>query len=220
MPRLPIPLFWLCLLGVLALALFGHPAGTASALAAEAGGPHAEGAAAGEPSILSFQPPLSIVTLIVFILLLAVLWRFAWGPLSQALHDREHRMEETLRATEHNRAEAERLLAEHRSLMEQTGEKVRSIMEDARKSAQAVGDEVLQKAQAEAEASRQRAERDIITARDQALKEIWGQTTNLAVELAGRVLEREMTSDDHRRLIAAAVAALPPSPNGDGGLHA
>lgn len=180
---------------------------------------HAGGhdAPAAEPNILELKPSLSIATLLVFGLLLAVLWRFAWGPLAKALHDREHNMEHALHAAEHARAEADRLLAEHRAQMAQAADQVRAIIEEARRDAQSTADEILKKAHAESESTRQRAEREIGTARDQALLEIWTKTADLAVTVAGKVLAKQLNPDDHRRLVEVAKNELPAAPNGRGG---
>jgi F-type H+-transporting ATPase subunit b len=181
---------------------------------AEHGGAGQE-APAGQPNILEFQLPLAFWTLVVFVVLLYVLYKFAWGPLSKALHDREHNMEQTLEQAEHARRESEKLLAEHRAQMAAAAEQARSILDDARRAAQTTGNDIVQKAQAEAEASRVRAERDIGNARDQALQEIWSKTADLAVSVAGKVLSRELSPDDQRRLVEVAMSELP-SKSGNG----
>ena len=215
---------------LLALALFlapvargheGHaPAADAHPPAATAhepaAGPHGE-AANTPPNILELKPELALTTLIVFLVLLGVLSKFAWGPLSKALHDREHAIEHSLEQAELARAEGERMLAEHRNQMAQAADEVRKILEEARRDAQATADEIVRKAQAEAEASRQRAEREISTAKDQALLEIWSKTADLAVSVAGKVLTREMNDGDRRRLVEVAMNELPASANGQGG---
>jgi F-type H+-transporting ATPase subunit b len=170
-----------------------------------------------QPNILEAQSPLAIWTLVVFIVLLWVLWKTAWGPLSKALHDREHHMEHTLEQAEQARRDSERLLAEHRAQMAAAADQARAILDDARRAAEATGNEIVQKAQAEAKASAVRAEREIGSARDQALLEIWSKTADLAVSVAGKVLAKELTTDDQRRLVDAAVSELP-SRNGHGSL--
>jgi F-type H+-transporting ATPase subunit b len=176
-----------------------------------------QAAAHEEPNILEFKPSLAIATLVVFLLLLGILWKFAWGPLTVALHDREERMRLTLEETERARADADRLLAEHRLQMEKAGEQVRALLDDARKSALANADEIVKKAQGEADANRERAVRDIGTARDQALQELVTRSADLAVGIAGKVLDREIRPEDHARLIADAMAQLPATPaNGQG----
>lgn len=169
----------------------------------------------GTPNILELKPSLMITTVVVFLTLLAVLWKFAWGPLSEALTERERKHEETVRLAEEARAESARLLAEHKKQMDSAAEQVRQMLDDSRRQADANAQAIASKAQADAEATLARAEREIGTAKDQALNEIWSQTADLAVSVAGKVLSKELSGDDHRRLVAAATAELPS--NGHGG---
>ncbi len=178
--------------------------------------PGADHGGGGQPNILEPQLPLAFWTLVVFLVLLAVLKKFAWGPLSKALHDREHGNLEALAQTERARAEAERLLAENRQEREQAQQRVQAMLDEARRAAQASADEIRRTAQTEAESTKQRALSEISVARDQALTELWSQTAHLAVSVAGKVLNRELNPDDHRRLIAEATADLPEKANGQG----
>jgi F-type H+-transporting ATPase subunit b len=215
-------------LGLLSLALALGPTALAQApkgdhaQAAATPGDPGHGDAAGhkteaEPNILELRPSLAVATVIVFVALLAVLWRFAWGPLSKALNDRERQNEELVRQAEHARAESERLLAEHRAQMAQASDQVRSMLDAARRDAEHAAAETRRQAQADAEASREQARREIETARDQALVDIYTKTADLAVSVAGKVLSRELGPDDQRRLVDAATSELPTSPNGHGG---
>jgi F-type H+-transporting ATPase subunit b len=221
-------------LGLIALALVVTPARTAPAfedspVAAKAaekdhGGteqPHATAGHGGgdeQPNILEFKPSLMLSTLLVFIVLLVVLWKFAWGPLSEALDERERKQEETLRHAEEAKAESARLLAEHKRQMDTAAEQVRQMLEEARKQADVHAQTIVSRAQAEAEGARDRAQREIGIAKDQALSEIWSKTADLAVSVAGKVLSKEMSHDDHRRLVDSAMGELP-SANGHGGRH-
>ncbi len=196
------------------------PAHENSALQAEAEHPAGP---AENPNPLEAQPALAIWTLVVFVVLLLVLRRFAWKPLVEALHQREEHLEHTLVQTEKVRNESEQLLAEHRRLLAQADERVKAIFDKAQKDAQASGEEIVKAARAEADSARDRAQREIATARDQALSEIWNQTADLAVSVAGRVLSKQLDDNDHRRLIDLAIKELPAAPptsNGHGGSHA
>jgi F-type H+-transporting ATPase subunit b len=197
------------------------PAGQEAGHGAAGAGP----AAGGEekPNPMKVEPTLTIWTIIVFLGLLGLLSRFAWRPLAHALHQREEHLEHTLLQTEKARNESEELLAEHRRLMAQADDRVRAMIEKAHKEASASAEEIVKAAQADAEAARERAQREIATARDQALAEIWSQTANVAVSVAGRVLSKDLSADEHRRLLDLAIKELPGSPvssNGHGGQHA
>ncbi|WP_165222864.1 F0F1 ATP synthase subunit B [Aquisphaera insulae] len=204
----------------------GHAPAPAAAPAAahEAETAHHEpGGEAGSNNPLKPEPTLAIWTVLVFLGLLFILRRFAWGPLSEALHHREEHLEHTLMETEKARNESEQLLAEHRRLMAQADDRIKALFDKAQKDAQAAADEIRRLAQADADASRERAQRDIATARDQALAEIWSKTADAAVSVAGRVLCRNLGADEHRRLLDQAIQELPAVTSvmsGQGGAHA
>jgi F-type H+-transporting ATPase subunit b len=186
---------------------------------AVAEGHGAEGQATSEEKkdILEVQSPLAIWTLVVFVCLMLVLRKYAWGPLLKALHEREAHLEHVLLDSEKARNEAEALAEKHRKELSRAADEVRALIDQARKEAEASAASILQKAQAEAEASRHRAEREIAGARDQALMEIWSKTADLAVSVAGKVLSKELVESDHRRLVEVAMGELPA--NGREGSH-
>jgi F-type H+-transporting ATPase subunit b len=196
----------------------------AAAPAHEAAPAHdaSHGGSEGSSNPLELQPGLAIWTVVVFVLLLLLLGRFAWQPLLRALHQREHHLQHVLEETERARNESEALLAEHRRQMARATDEVRALLDKARQDAQATADQLVRQAHDEAEASRQRAQRDIASARDQALAEIWQKAADTAVTVAGRVLSTELTPDDHRRLLDAAIRELPAAAgsNGQGGHRA
>ncbi len=179
----------------------GAPAATAHAPEGEHGG--------GEPNILEFKPSLALATAVVFGLLLVILWRKAWGPLAKALDDREKHQDDLYKQAERARAESERLLAEHRGLMAEAQTQVRGILDEARRDADSTAQQILQKAQTEATATAERAQRDIHQARDEALADIWTRTADLAVSVAGKVLDQDLKPEDRRRLNDLAISQLP-----------
>jgi F-type H+-transporting ATPase subunit b len=162
------------------------------------------------------EPTLAIWTLVVFLGLLAVLTRFAWKPLIHALHEREKHLEHVLMETERARNESESLLSEHRKQMARAADEVRALLDKARQDAQLTAEQIVKLAQSEAESAKQRAQRDIAGARDQALAEIWQKTADMAVSVAGRVLSKELSDTDHRRLLDAAIQELPAAPGANG----
>ena len=161
------------------------------------------------PNITEIQPPLAIYTVIVFGLVLLILGRFAWRPFIRAMHEREAHLQQVLHDSERARNEAEAIAAGHRKQLAGAADEVRALIEQARKDAQVSADAIVKKAQGEAESARERAEREIAGARDQALMEIWSKTADLAVSVAGRVLDKELGESDHRRLVEAALNELP-----------
>lgn len=173
----------------------------------------------GEIDILAAEPSLAIYTVTVFFLLLLLLYRFAWGPISKALEAREQSLESAFREAENARAEAAALLDQHRKQMEQVQDQVRQIMDEANRKAETAYQERLGQARADAEATVERATREISAAKEQAVADLYERSADLAVAVAGQVLRREIAGEEHRRLIEVASQELQAvGPNGQGGL--
>jgi F-type H+-transporting ATPase subunit b len=151
---------------------------------------------------------LGIWTIIVFVLLLLVLRRFAWGPMLDALHQREQYIRTAREEAERSREEAQRLRAQFQAEMDRAAEKVRDLMDQARRDAQHAADDMLARARADVQKERERLHREVGIARDQALQEIWNQTAQLATLISAKAVRRQLNSDDHRRLVDEAITEL------------
>jgi F-type H+-transporting ATPase subunit b len=179
----------------------------ADAGAAGAGQEH--GAEEAQPSPLEFDPDLAVFTFIVFLLLLAVLWKFAWGPIAAALDLREQKIADNIAAAEQCNQEAKKLLAEYEAKLAAARDEVRGILDEARRDAEHAGQEIVAKARADATAEIERGKHEIETATAQALKELAETSANLAVDLAGRIVSSKLNAADHTRLIEEALASFP-----------
>jgi len=150
----------------------------------------------------------SIAALIIFLGLLAILGKYAWGPILQGLQDRENKIRDDLVAAEKAAADAHATLEAYRRELAQAQEKARLIIEQSRKDAERVAADIKASAQIDIAQAKERAERDIQSARDQALAEIYEQTAELATDVARRILQREVNTDDQKRLVDASLAKL------------
>ncbi len=162
--------------------------------------------ASSDPAEL--KTDLAIFTFVIFILLFAILYKFAWGPISAALDTRERGIKENIEAAQRANEEGRSLLAQYESKLAAAQGEVKAIIEEARRDAEHTQQEILAKARADAQAERDRSLREIETATDQALKELAEKSTNLAVELAGKIVQAQVKKSDHDRLISDAVAGF------------
>lgn len=157
---------------------------------------------------------LAIFTFIVFLLLVGILYKFAWGPISHGLEKREHHISDQIAAAERANAEAKQMLAQYEQKLVSAQDEVRAIMEKAHRDAAALQQEILAQARADAAAEMDRAKRDVETAKDQALRELAETSANLAVELAGKVIRAQLDAQKHAQLVTEALAQFhTPSPN-------
>jgi F-type H+-transporting ATPase subunit b len=92
--------------------------------------------------------------------------------------------------------------------MAKAQDQVREMLDEARRNGQRASEELLNKAKADAQAERERGRREIALATDQALQQIAAQTADLAALVSAKAIRRELTPDDHRRLVDEALAEL------------
>jgi F-type H+-transporting ATPase subunit b len=144
-------------------------------------------------------------TAVVFLVLLAVLTKFAWRPLLSGLEKRERRVAEQIAQAEDANRQSQQLLAQHAEKLAAAEAEVRAMLEQARHEAAQSAQRLLDQAKAEALTERQRALRQINAATASALKELAERSATLAVELAGKILHAKLEPRDHARLIEEAV---------------
>ena len=185
----------------------------AHASADSRGGHDAHGAHIGAEGVAKdpseFRSDLAIWTFFVFILLLLVLRKFAWGPIMAGLEHREKVIAEHIAVAEQSEQAAKHLLAEYEAKLAKAQDEVRAVLDEARKHAERTHQEILAKARDDAKTEMDRAVREIETAKDQALISLSEASANNAVSLAGKILEWKMTPADQSALVQRALAGFP-----------
>ena len=151
-----------------------------------------------------FKSDLAIYTFVVFLLLLAILWKFAWGPICEGLQRREQAIADNIATAENAADEARKLTSEYEAKLAGAADEVRKVMDDARRDAEFTSQQIVEKAQAKAAEEGNRMLREVEMAKDAALKEISDGAADLAVDLAGQIVGRELSAGDHNRLIEEA----------------
>jgi F-type H+-transporting ATPase subunit b len=158
-----------------------------------------------DESPLALSADLAIYTFVIFLLLLLVLWKFAWRPISEGLDRREQAIAENIAAAQRSNDEAKKLLAEYELRLNAAQDQVRAILEEARRDAEHTQQEIVAKARADAQAEVQRGRREIETATAQALKQLAETSTTMAIDLAGRIVRTQLSPSDHARLVEEAM---------------
>ncbi|WP_042351015.1 F0F1 ATP synthase subunit B [Bacillus massiliigorillae] len=142
-----------------------------------------------------------LVQLVCFIILLALLRKFAWGPLVNMMKQREEHVANEIDQAEKTRAEAKKYLEEQRALVKQSREEAQTLIENAKKQGEAQRDEIVVAARAEADRLKENAKREIITEREKAVAALREQVASLSVLIASKVIEKELTVADQDKLI-------------------
>lgn len=147
-------------------------------------------------------------TVLVFCIVLWILGKYAWGPILTALQGRERFIRDSLEQAKGAREEAEARLAEYEAKLAAARQEVDAMLEEGRRDNAAMRQREEERAREETEKMLARARREIDIAKETAVKDLFDRATRLSVEVAGRILEREVSAADHSRLIDDAISAL------------
>ena len=162
----------------------------------------------GGIALLDMNPGLVIWTFIAFFIVLFLLSKFAWGPISKALDERAARIHDDLERAEALKTEAEEKLEEYLKKLDGLREEGHAIVNEAQEDARKLKEKMLAEAKSEADAIKERALREVDLARDHALADIHKAVTEVATAVAAKILAKELSSADHSKLVQDAVKEL------------
>lgn len=142
-----------------------------------------------------------IFQLVMFLILLALLKKFAWGPLMGIMKTREEHIAGEINAAESSRLEAKKLVEEQRTMLKEARVEAQGLIEGARKQGDVQRDEIIVLARSEAERIKEAAKLEIEQQKEKAVAAIREQVASLSVLVASKVIERELNAKDQDKLI-------------------
>ena len=166
----------------------------------------AQGAAALAPNAAGealFQINLFqvIIAATNFVVFLAIIWTFAFKPISRMLSDRKERIEEGLRDAEQARKDREAAEAERLAALQEARREANDILTRAQKVADDSRQRDIAATREEVERIRVRATADIEAEKQRAIGELRAEVADLALDAAGRVVGETMNDERQRRLV-------------------
>jgi F-type H+-transporting ATPase subunit b len=152
---------------------------------------------------------LSAFTIVVFVLFVLVLSKFAWGPLLAAIDAREKSIREAIEGSQKANADAAALLAQHKDLVRQIGAEREEIITKAAKEAEVFRADLMAKARSDGEDIVRRAKEQIARETAVALAKIREEVADLAVLGASKIVASSMTPEAQKKLVTDLVNSLP-----------
>jgi F-type H+-transporting ATPase subunit b len=147
------------------------------------------------------DPGLFIWTILTFLVLLALLAKFAWRPLLDALERRRLTIENALTDAQRAKEELQRLQRESAEILASARREAEAIVSRSRADADQLREELKQKARAEAASIVGNAERQIQLETARALQQIRSEAVDLSVNIASKILKRNVSRADNEGLI-------------------
>ena len=138
---------------------------------------------------------------ISFVILLGLFVKFGYPAVVKTMKAREDRIRGDLEQAEGTKTEAETVLAEYRAQLADARAEAGRIIDEARQAADQVRRDLIARAEADATELRQRASEDTRLAGERAMADLRGRVSDLAIELAEKVVERNLDRDTQMALI-------------------
>ena len=149
-----------------------------------------------EKLISQFSIGLFFWQSIIFIGLLFLLKKYAWGPILSSVNERENSIKDALKAAKDARSEMENLQSDNQRILKEARAEKEALLKEAR----SIRSEIISTAKEEAKDESQKiltqAQQAIQNEKRSAINELKDQVGSIALEIAEKVLRKELDSKD------------------------
>lgn len=150
----------------------------------------------------------AITALVVFAIVMFILATKVWPIITGGLDDRNGKIREEIAAAEAAQKQARAALEEYEKSLAEARVESQRMLDETRSQQAALAAELKSKAERELSEMREKAKRDIETAKKTAISELYAESVTLATQMAGKILQREVTVADQQRMLEEALGEL------------
>ncbi len=143
----------------------------------------------------------ALFTLITFLILLALLKKYAWGPLKSIMDEREETINKDIDDAQAAKVNAKKLEEENRDILKKTQEEVQTILDDAKHQAKVQQEQIISDANVKANGLIQSAQAEIHQEKQRAIADINNRVSELSVLIASKVINKEISEQDQKELV-------------------
>ncbi len=159
-------------------------------------------------SILPSDVTMVILTWVTFFCLLALLHKFAWKPILEALQKREKEIREALENADKAKLQLARIEEEKQKILDVAKTQAAHIINQGRKTARDLAVDIEAKSRQHGQEIIQSAHAQIAGEKQRLLKTLRQESAEVAISLAEKIIKENMDKDKNRRLVEEAVKQL------------
>ncbi len=163
----------------------------------------------GKPNLLSPNGGVMFWTLLIFVVLLIVLSKYAFKPLIAAVEAREEALEAAIAAARNDREAAAKLLAEQQQALDAARAEAQKFIADGRATSEKLRASMLEETKAAQQDLLERARRDIEGEKVRAIADLRREAVDLALAGAGKLIARNLDDAGNRKLVEDFLASIP-----------
>jgi F-type H+-transporting ATPase subunit b len=164
--------------------------------------------ASGTRTFMKPDTGLMVWTLAIFVLLMFVLSRYAFGPITAAVEAREKALEAAIESANRDRDAAAKLLKEHQAAIDAARGEAQKIIADGRAVGEKMRSDMLEVTRKEQQDMLERARREIENEKDKAIIQLRREAVDLALAGASKVIEQNLESQKNRQLVESYLASI------------
>jgi F-type H+-transporting ATPase subunit b len=149
-------------------------------------------------------------TVLTFVLLLAILKKFAWKPMLQSLEERENKINQAVNKAVQDQAAAAKLIAEQTAMLETARRESAKIIAESQQSSEKFRKEAIDQSRLEADRILERAKLEIDLSKKAAIADVRQHTIDLALAIAEKFLGENLSREQHLLFIEKQIQTLSP----------
>ena len=154
------------------------------------------------------SPGIFLWTIVTFLIVLFILKVKAWKPLMDALETREKNIKEALLSAENARKEAEKVSSDYEASIKKAQAESQKIISASKETANKIKQGIEKDASIKAESMLNDAKTQINAEKDKAINDIKNIAVDLSIQVASKVIEKNLDDDDNRKLIKDAIKEI------------
>jgi F-type H+-transporting ATPase subunit b len=156
------------------------------------------------------DPGLYIWSIVIFLMLLFLLMKFAWKPLLAMLEKREDNIRKSLLDAEKARDELVNVKENTEKLLSEARNESQAIVAAGKKNAERMKDEIVEKAQSKSDVLLDDAKNQIRIEKEHAIADVKAEVVNLSMEVAKKLIKKNLSKDDNLKLINDSISIINP----------
>ena len=140
-------------------------------------------------------------SIIVFIILIVVLWKFVLKPVNNMLTKRQDEVRNAIDSAEKQKEEAQQYIEDQKKELDAARTEARQIIEESKTAAKKIKDEIEEKANDKSKIILDSALEEIKAERERSVAAVKNQIVNIAMEATEKIIGKSLSEEEHKRLI-------------------
>ena len=162
-----------------------------------------------KPSLLSVNPGLIIWTIIIFVLLLILLKKIAWGPLIKALQGREDSIKTSIENAEKQNKDAQELFEQNKKALSEANIQAQKVINEGKEMALKLREEIVNKANEDSRRIVEQAKQEIEQQKISALQQMKEEISDLAIKAAEKIINETLDEKKQKKIVDDFLNRIP-----------